>query len=158
MSGPQRTDTSEKDAWIKRVLSYTVTRGDNSGESADPLVRFKAAIDDLGAALDTLSSLPEHPALAERYRVLQELYRAKDVERGLPESDKLREEVAPLLSRARAADAAIVSKGSVGRAKLQLELREAHAKARENLRELGRRLLALPEVQQDSQLAKLKPR
>jgi hypothetical protein len=65
------------------------------------------------------------------------------------------DEVAGALSRARAADAAAVAKGSVARAKLQLSVRQAHAEAVENLRALCAKVLALPEVKQEDRTAEV---
>jgi hypothetical protein len=144
---------SDKDAWIRRVLGTDPASG--PADEANALQRFKDELDYVRGALKTLAAAPDQPALAARLKQAEALFAAGDVAQGLPQIAALRTEVASALSRARAADAAAVAKGSVARAKLQLAVRQAHAEAVENLRALCAKVLALPEVKAEDRTAEV---
>jgi hypothetical protein len=141
--------SEEKRAWVTRVLQ--VSLGGTGGPN-EALQRFKEAIDYVSHALPQFAQGGDGAKFAARLAAAQELFGAKNLERGLPEIEALRAEVAAALSGARGAQAAQVAKGSVARAKLALEVRRAHAAALQNLQDMGKKLLAIPEVQQDEQL------
>jgi hypothetical protein len=143
----------DKDAWIRRVLGTDPASG--QADDASALQRFKDELNYVRAALKTLAAAPDQPALAARLKQAETLFAAGDVAQGVPQIAALRSEVASALSRARAADAAAVARGSVGRAKLQLAVRQAHAEAVENLRTLCAKVLALPEVREEDRAAEV---
>jgi hypothetical protein len=74
---------------------------------------------------------------------------------GMDGPAQVREAAATSLSHQRGAEAALLARGSVGRAKLQLAVREAHAEAVRNLNDLCAKVLALPEVKAENRAAEV---
>ncbi len=151
------SDSPDKRAWLSRVLDVSFEPTSGGGDlPIAALAQLKEAIDYVGGALPTLTDAPDLAQFTARLQTAKEAFQSRDAARGLPLAEALRDEVAAALSQARGTAATTVAKGSVGRAKLALGVRDAHAAAAANLESMGRRLLALPEVQQDEQLPEVK--
>lgn len=139
--------TGEQDAWLLRVLGI---RAGGTAELAARREQLAAA----GRALDGLKAEggPELPALLAAWDAAEAALAGPDGSARLQALDAL---IARAQSAARGREAGAANQRGIAYPKLLLRWRSAQAQAREAVGELGRALLAMPEVQADPRLARV---
>ena len=124
----------------------------SASPDAAVLDEARETISYIANAIPDLAESPDEPDFVKRLAEARKAFQVKDAGKLAPLLEALRADIVKAVGRARADEAAAVSRGSVERATMALDIRRAHADALANLEKMGAKLIAMPGVKGDPRL------